>query len=396
MGIWYPAAMRPPKSIIYATYALFLCSCVGPFASKPTPTGPSALEAEFDSGSASARLTWPRSRLKGFSRYQIERSKGTKFVPVATITERKDTTFVDEGLLANRAYQYRVVIFFTSGGEGEESLVSEVIDGGIHRFVDTWSLPDGFLPTRLAIDQGGTVYVVGAATSVVERYDRKGTPLGGWQFASGQSACLETGTLDGPGVALDSEGSLYVAYNLMRSGRLSAGPVEQVRRSRTARMDQRSRRYLRATYRHIPRSGLHRGDQSSAAVRHTRSRGGGASRPASAGFQPAALERRFRRPRRAAQRRRGGVESPRLVDYRGSARTDMGRIFGRDPLSEDDRGAGLLHRPSDFAVHEPSNRVFVVNAGYGRIEVFKDNSYLTRWGQAADHERAFAFTAGRP
>ena len=213
--------MQLPKFIIYATSAancaLFLCSCVGPFASKPTPPGLPPLEAEFDSGSASARLTWQRSRLEGFSRYQIERSKGTKFVPVATITERKDTTFVDEGLLANRAYQYRVVIFFSSESV-EESLVSEVIGGAIHRFVDTWPLPDGFLPTRLVIDPNGTVYVVGAATNVVERYDRTGRPLGGWQFASGQSACLETGTLDGPGVALDSEGNVYVTYNLIRSG----------------------------------------------------------------------------------------------------------------------------------------------------------------------------------
>ena len=392
MGIWYPAAMRPPKSIIYATYALFLCSCVGPFASKPTPTGPSALEAEFDSGSASARLTWPRSRLKGFSRYQIERSKGTKFVPVATITERKDTTFVDEGLLANRAYQYRVVIFFTSGGEGEESLVSEVIDGGIHRFVDTWSLPDGFLPTRLAVDQGGTVYVVGAATSVVERYDRKGTPLGGWQFASGQSACLETGTLDGPGVALDSEGSLYVAYNLMRSGRSP--------RARWSKFDARGRHewtkdlggifarhiaifrdqvYIEAIS-HLQQFDIH----GRAVAEHRVPPLLVSSLRLWSGDFAALVE-----PLNVAE---VGWKSPRLVVYRGAARTDMGRILGRDPLSEDDRGAGLLHRPSDFAVHEPSNRVFVVNAGYGRIEVFKDNSYLTRWGQAADHERAFAFT----
>ena len=89
-----------------------------------------------------------------------------------------------------------------------------------------------------------------------------------------------------------------------------------------------------------------------------------------------------------------GWKSPRLVIYKGATRTDIGRVFGRDPLSEDDRGAGLLYRPSDFAVHEPSNRAFVVNAGYGRIEVFKDNRYLTRWGQTADQERTFAF-AGR-
>ena len=45
--------------------------------------------------------------------------------------------------------------------------------------------------------------------------------------------------------------------------------------------------------------------------------------------------------------------------------------MGRDPLSDEDRGAGLLKRPSDFAVDERSDRVFVVNAGHDRIEVFK-------------------------
>jgi DNA-binding beta-propeller fold protein YncE len=59
------------------------------------------------------------------------------------------------------------------------------------------------------------------------------------------------------------------------------------------------------------------------------------------------------------------------------------RVFGRDPLSSNDRGAGLLKRPTDFAADPTGDRVYVVNAGHDRIEVFREGRYLTRWGGTA-------------
>ena len=42
---------------------------------------------------------------------------------------------------------------------------------------------------------------------------------------------------------------------------------------------------------------------------------------------------------------------------------------------------------------EASNRVFIVNAGRRRIEVFKDNVYLTRWAEAGvDKAQRFRFS----
>ena len=82
-------------------------------------------------------------------------------------------------------------------------------------------------------------------------------------------------------------------------------------------------------------------------------------------------------------------QAPKLVVYQGLQRALEGRVIGREPLSEDDAGSGLLRRPTDFAVDEDSERAFVVNAGRNRIEVFHDRRYLTRWGREGKEPGAF-------
>ena len=72
-------------------------------------------------------------------------------------------------------------------------------------------------------------------------------------------------------------------------------------------------------------------------------------------------------------------------------------VFGRDPMSSTDRGAGLLKRPTDFAAETTGDRVFIVNAGHDRIEVFREGRYLTRWGGAVGSEpSAFRFRGTAP
>ena len=52
----------------------------------------------------------------------------------------------------------------------------------------------------------------------------------------------------------------------------------------------------------------------------------------------------------------------------------------------------MLSRPSDFAAAESPDRVFIVNAGNSRIEVFREGAYLTRWGREGVDEGTFDFS----
>jgi hypothetical protein len=355
--------------------------------------GPSPLSAEFDSGTAQARLRWDRSRHRGFARYEIERAKGAKgavFALITRIEDKLDTTFVDEGLLADTSYRYRVIVYH--GKDAKETLISEVAVGAIHPFAGAWSLPDGFLPTRMAIDDNGTVYVVGAGTNVIERYDANGRALGGWQFTSGKNGCLETGTLDGPGIALDRDGNLYVTYNLLRPG--------QPPHSTWSKFDSGGRHVwtkdLEGLFaRHIA---IHADQVYIEAISHLQQFNTDGERQSQYPVPPLLVSSlRFWKDDFAALVEPLSVAdvgwlAPRLVIYKSAARSEVATVFGRDPLSETDRGAGLLRRPSDFVVDEASNRAFVVNAGHGRIEVFRNGRYLTRWGERYGDEPAFAFT----
>ena len=92
--------------------------------------------------------------------------------------------------------------------------------------------------------------------------------------------------------------------------------------------------------------------------------------------------------------RQGDWQAPRLVVYDDPQRGAAIQVLGRDPKSHQDTGSGLLRRPTDFAVDEPTARAFVVNAGQDRIEVFRDGHYLTRWGREGTGKGQFRF-AGR-
>jgi len=47
-------------------------------------------------------------------------------------------------------------------------------------------------------------------------------------------------------------------------------------------------------------------------------------------------------------------------------------------------------------VDEALSRAFVVNAGLGRIEVFRENRFLTRWGREGQAEGEFRFSGEVP
>ena len=383
-------------SIVLFACAWVLGSCALPFLhSKPPVVPPPCLTVGFDSVSAAADLAWDASPQQGFLQYSIQRSRaGRKFRTIAAVAGRLDTTYLDSGLLANTTYRYRVVAerIGKPGDDGKPpSVASEPAAGGIHRVVNSWSLPGDFLPTRIAFDQRGILNVVGAGASWVERFDRGGHSLGRLQFADLPNACLETGTLDGPAIALDADGNLFVAFNTLPP----TGPPLPA----WAKFDSDGKllwkRPLEGVFaRHIAVDGERVFIESISRLHQFATDGTRVLEYRVPALLVSSL--RFWRGWFAALVEPLGVvetgwRAPRLVLYRSAEREEIDLVLGRDPLSDEDRGAGLLSRPSDFAFDERKNRVFVVNAGHGRIEVFRDGEYLTRWASGGEEEPPFRF-----
>ena len=374
--------------------AAALVACIGPFAGKKVPpwlADPPALKATFSSEEAAAHLVWHPVPSSGFLYGEIQRAAGSEFAAIARVESAADTTFTDVGLLANAHYSYRIVSFF---GEDEtvHELISTTAEGGFHHRVASWSLAEGAAPTRLAISRSGTVFVVGAGAGRVERFERAGRALDAWVYTTEPLACMETSALDGPALALDDENHLYVVYNLHRpsqkpeafwakfapDGRLlwtrplaglfarhividgDAIYIESI--SQLQLFDQAGKQQIQYAIPALLVASLRLWQGRFAAL-----------------IEPLAL-------------RAGDWQAPRLVVYDDPQRAAASRVIGRDPKSHQDRGSGLLLRPTDFAVDEATDRAFVVNAGHSRVEVFQQGHYLTRWGEEGEGNDQFRFT----
>ena len=230
------------------------------------------------------------------------------------------------------------------------------------------------------------------AQALVERFDRAGRSLDAWVYTTEPLACMETSALDGPALALDDEDHLYVVYNLHRpnqkpeafwakfapDGRLlwtrplaglfarhivvdsDAIYIESI--SQLQLFDQAGEQQVQYAIPALLVASLRLWQGRFAAL-----------------IEPLAL-------------RADDWQSPRLVVYDDPQRAAASRVIGRDPKSHQDRGNGLLLRPTDFAVDEAADRAFVVNAGHSRIEVFQRGHYLTRWGEEGAEDDQFRFT----
>ena len=356
-------------------------SCIGLLGRK-APKAP-LLALEIDSLAAEARLEWSGASGKRFLFYEIQRAQGEgPFATIARVETAADTTLVDGNLYGDTVYRYRAISHFGKKDKIQHSLVSAVSSGGLYRQVGDLSLPEGFLPTRLAVDSRERLLAVGAGAGRIERFDGAGTPLAAWVYADSPPACLETGTLDGPVLAVDSGDNVYVAYNLAESG--------QAPKAFWSKFDPAGqllwKRPLEGLFvRHIAIDGQGRIFIESISQLHQFD---GDGTQVAQHMVPALLvaSLRFWRGQFAALVEPlnyvdGTWGAPRLVTYAGVERSAPVFSLGRNPLSETDRGSGLLQRPSDFAVDEAASLIFVVNAGAGRIEVFQEEHFLTRWGE---------------
>ena len=384
------------RTLLRLVPLLALAACIGPFAGKkvaPWLAGPPVLKVNFSSAEAAAHLVWDQVSADGFLYYEVQVSEGGDFVAVQQVDSVFDTTFTDQGLIANRSYRYRVVSFF-GAKETVHELASTSVAGGFHRQVGSWPLPQGFAPTRLAVSAEGTLFAVGAGQGRVERYDQAGQPLGGWTYAREPLACMETSTLDGPSLALDAEDNLYVVYNLQRQGKR---PEAFWSKFSPAGRLLWTRPLAGLFARHIVIDGEDIYIESISQLQQFDRAGERQVQYAIPALLVASLrfwEGRFAALIEPLTLRDSDWQAPRLVVYDDPQRGAAVRVLGRDPKSHQDTGSGLLRRPTDFAVDEPSARAFVVNAGQDRIEVFRDGHYLTRWGSAGTAKGQFRF-AGR-
>jgi hypothetical protein len=384
---------RPLYALCVMLAGLFLSACLPFGAGAPRLDGPPSLRVGFDSATASAQLTWQRPPLKDFLRYEVERIDGDDYEVVARLANGADTTWTDDGLLGNRAYRYRITCVFAAGNEGKEDrLPSTVVEGGIHRFASAWNVSPGLLPTRILFDASGVLHVLGVGAGWVERYDRGGNDMGSWHFSDKSNACLETATLDGPSAAFDGDGNLHVVYNVYEEGKPPA--------PKWTKIDDRGQELwtlpLQTVFvRHIAIDGKRVYIESISQLQQFDTDGELAEHypvpplmVSSIGFWHGA----FAALVEPLGFDTAGWQAPRLVVYGSAERSGVDKVFGRDPLSANDRGAGLLKRPTDFAADPSGDRVFVVNAGHNRIEVFREGRYLTRWGRTAgDEPSSFSF-----
>lgn len=374
--------------------AAALVACIGPFAGKKVPpwlTAPPVLKATFSSEEAAAHLVWHPVPSAGFLYSEIQRTTGSEFATIARVESATDTTFTDAGLLANTQYSYRVVSFYGKD-ETVHELISTTAAGGFHRRVASWALAEGMVPTRLAISRNGTVFVVGAGAGRVERFDRTGRALEAWVYTTEPLACMETSALDGPALALDDEDHLYVVYNLHRPS--------QKPEAFWAKFAPDGRllwtRPLAGLFaRHIVIDGDAIYIESISQLQLFDQAGEQQVQYAIPALLVASLrlwQGRFAALIEPLALRADDWQAPRLVVYDDPQRAEASRVMGRDPKSLQDRGNGLLLRPTDFAVDEAADRAFVVNAGHSRIEVFHRGHYLTQWGEEGAGDDQFRFT----
>ena len=94
------------------------------------------LRAEFDSGTASATLTWSPYRGPRFSTYQVLRRIGSREEIVAELNAVEDTTFTDTSLDGAIDYTYQIIAQTERG----EIIEGTTASGGIHKFVAEWPI----------------------------------------------------------------------------------------------------------------------------------------------------------------------------------------------------------------------------------------------------------------
>ena len=332
---------------------------------------------EFDSRTATASLSWSRYDGPRFKSYEVRRR--TQDLADQLVLDWEDieqTSFVDRSLDGNTEYFYRVVVEDSTGVRSE----SEERSGGFHRFIEEYPL--GFAPYGMVIDRNDRAYVGKrrGTSQLVVQYDLS--------FQEGVTAYL-------PGVILkegkvdlspDGRGNVYAAIDLQGGGvrvfKVAGGNSVWIK--------------------DIPMEGSRLGGIGAIGEDHLLV-AGSESRDSVFVF-----DAEGQKLSRFSVYSGGDISAMEVwEDMMGVIVTGQGRIWAA-MLGESDGIYGLLGgAPTQLGegiglgdgqllfpvnmVKGDSDRLFVVNGGAERIEVFKGEEYLTRFGGTGNGPGEFLF-----
>ncbi|MEE3234349.1 MAG: hypothetical protein VX294_09300 [Candidatus Latescibacterota bacterium] len=372
---------------------LALCSCFGPFAfnNRGPSEGPApVLRSHFESKVAAVELKWSRASDSGFVRYQIQRQEGDSFRTIAEIVSNADTTYVVQNIDADIVYRYRINSVFDVG-DNLHFVASNVVSGIIHRYVDSWKTSSEFIPTRVAIGPNRITHVLGVGAGRIERFNEGGNMLSSLVYSEAPLACMETSVLDGPSLAIDGDGNVFVAYNLSKDGGRSQAYWSKYKYDGNLLWT----RPLDGLFaRHILIDGEDVFVETLSQLQHFDRDGNLQTQHLIPALLVSSLriwQGRFAALIEPISLLDSDWNAPRLVVYDTADRRQASLVIGRDEKSKIDRGRGVLRRPTDFAVDEMEDRAFIVNAAQDRIEVYRDGKYLTRWGDWGSDPGEFSF-----
>lgn len=338
------------------------------------------LRVEFDSRAARAMLRWNRS-MSGFARYDIQRraERSEEMLTVRRTTAVDDTTFMDMGLDGNTEYHYTLVTRTTAGGEVE----SAPVGGKFHAFLREWAVP-GQMTGGFAIDPEDRIYVSSTDPNRI------------YQFTS-EGELLRLFPTDPLGSNLVS---LYLAAD--RDGVYSIVAPSFIARAAfyVNGFDPTGERRFR-----WPPTG---GEDWLSGIAVSPDGHLWVAQPSSketsilyaldvrAGEPVDTLEVQIPIENAMSMGNNVGVAViPTVDDEAGFGIFDMstGEVLHR--VGRMGSGRGQFNIPV-ASVSGSHNRLFIVDAGNARIQVFRDGEYLTRWGQAGKVSGGFRFAGPSP
>lgn len=352
------------------------------------------LQAVFESRTASASLSWDPASEKGFESYVVLRRDGPDGaeVPIDTIRTAGDAAFLDTGLEGNTEYAYRVMTRDTM----EDEYLTDRASGGFHMFLDKWRVGAGpsAVPYAADVDHEGNVYVVVANSGDlgVEKFDASGKPLLAWPV------CSNWGFPGTMGIACDSEGNVYVNSNIVEDVGITRSGVPML-----TKFDGEGELQWSIEMASDPEFGTFSlgvavDDDDRILVFDTWRTGNNMHRFSTEGEYLDGY--RFEEVQGFIIQVSGlevWHEFMGIADWGEDrvriARAD-GSASGAFPEGVGSRGImnGQLSDPVDFAVDD-AGRFFVVDAANGRVQVFEDASYLTKWGTQGDGPGEFDFVS---
>jgi len=352
---------------------------------------------EFDSRTSTASLSWSRYEGPRFKAYKVRRRTERLVGQVVGRTEDvSETSFVDRGLDGNTEYFYKVVVEDMTGAHSE----SEERRGGFHLFIDEYPLE--IAPSAMVIDKDDRIYVAGLGVGSqfeVAQYDLSFQRV----FRVTPPATI---SYRGKGdLASDGKGNVYCALDL-ESGDVRVHKIDptgtvvwwkDIKRERSPLPSLRGigitseDEVLVACF--DGQGDIFAFDADGQELSASRVFPGGVTFPFSVFEGISTMEVFWEWGSFGLAEVIGIIESGHGLielavlrggsdEYKWQTPLAFGKGIGPDN--------GQLLVPLNM-VSADSDRLFVVNAGNGRIEVFKGGRYLTKFGRIGGGPGEFAF-----